>query len=141
MADLDPLIRVRRHAIEQKQKFLAELYRQAEAFIQQKHDLEQQMQKEKEAIQGMGVEMLGFFQHYAQTVKDRVAEIEVAQLQLERRINAAQDDMRDAFAELKKIEIIEDQRKEAERQEVLKKENKLMDEIGIEGFRRAQDDD
>ena len=30
MADLNPLIRVRRHVVEQKQKMLAELYRQAE---------------------------------------------------------------------------------------------------------------
>lgn len=30
MADLNPLIRVRKHTVEQKQKFLAELYRQAD---------------------------------------------------------------------------------------------------------------
>ena len=30
LANLKPLIRVRKHAVEQKQKFLAELYRQAE---------------------------------------------------------------------------------------------------------------
>ena len=30
MADLEALIRVRRHAVEQKQKILAELYKQAD---------------------------------------------------------------------------------------------------------------
>lgn len=136
MAELDPLIRVRKHTIDQKQKFLAELYRQSEELKQKKTDLENQMIKEKQAVDLIGFEMFGYFELFVKAAKEKIAENEDAQKKLEIRIQAAQDDMRDAFAELKKIEMIAEQRKEEEKKEILKKESALMDEIGIESFRR-----
>lgn len=141
MAELDSLIRVRTHAIEQKQKFLAELYRKAEELKQQRLDFIAQMQKEKENIQDMGMEMFVYYENYVKSAKERIAEIEVSEKQLDVRIVAAQDDMRDAFAELKKIEIIQEQRIAEEKAAQNKKESDLMDEIGIDGFRRLSEDD
>ena len=50
MADLHSLIRVRKHAVEQKQKFLAELYRQSEELTAQKQRFLDQLAEEKERI-------------------------------------------------------------------------------------------
>lgn len=141
MAELDPLIRVRKHAIDQKQKFLAELYRQSEELKQRKEDLENQMVKEKEAVDLIGFEMFGYFELFVKAAKEKIADNEESQRKLEIRIQAAQDDMRDAFAELKKIEIIAEQRNEEEKKEILKKESDLMDEIGIETYRRGVEED
>lgn len=140
MAELDPLIRIRKHTIDQKQKFLAELYRQAESLVQQKQDLEDQMVKEKEAMDSLGFDMFAYFENFIKSAKEKITSIELAQKQLEVRIKAAQDDMRDAFAELKKIELIQEQRKEAEKLEILKKDTALMDEIGISGFIRDKEE-
>lgn len=139
MADLNPLIRVRKHAVEQKQKFLAELYRQAEELQNQKKTLLGQLEEEREKVKDMGVEMLSYFGPYSQAVKERVADIDEGIAKLERRIAVAREDMREAFAELKKIEITQE-RREAEEQAALdKKDSADLDEAGIEGFRRKGD--
>lgn len=140
MADLDPLIRVRRHAIEQKQKVLAGLFRKAEDLAAQKAALLDQLETERRKIGEMGPEMAAFFGPYAESVKARVAGIDAEAEKLEVRIRVAQDDMREAFAELKQIEIVQERRNEEEKDEILRKEAAMLDEIGIEGFRRKDED-
>lgn len=141
MADLNPLIRVRKHAIEQKQKFLADLYRQSEALAEERKKILDQLELEKQKIADMGAEMLGFFGHYSESVKTRVEEIDQAAAKLEVRIRVAQDEMQEAFAELKKIELIQERRDEEEAEALLKKENQTLGEIGIDGFRRRAEEE
>lgn len=136
MADLDPLIRVRKHAVEQKQKFLAELYRQAEEMAAQKTTLETQLEQEREKTEVMDVQMLSYFGPYAEAVKGRIADIEDNINKLDTRIEIAREDMRAAFSDLKKIEITQARRDKEALKELEKKETAELDEIGIETFRR-----
>ena len=138
--DLGPLIRVQKHALDQKQKFLAELYRQAEEFESQKKNMLETLASEREKIGDMGVEMLAYFGPYADSVKARVKEIDQALETLNTRIDMAREDIRAAFAELKKIEITQENRENEERRATDKKESDELDEIGIEVFRRQQDE-
>ncbi len=138
--DLNPLIRVRRHALEQKQKFLAELYRQAEDYENQKATLLKNLEEEREKLSDMGPEMLAYFGPYSQSVKERVEEIEDAMKILNSRIDTAREDMREAFAEVKKLEITQNARDDEERAELEKKLSDELDEIAIEGYRRKQDE-
>ncbi len=138
MADLAPLIRVRKHEIEQKQKTLAEFYRQAEALKDQRDKLETQLAIEAEKTKDMPKEMLGFFEPYAVSVRAQVEEIDEDRKKLEACIKMAQDDMRDAFAELKKIEIIDERRAEEALAELDKKDADELDETAIDGFRRGE---
>ena len=138
MADLNPLIRVRKHAVEQKQKFLAELYRQAEELENQKTTLEKQHAIEQEKVKELGVEMLSYFGPYSEAVKDRVEEIEASLVKLNARIDVAREDMREAFAELKKIEVTQERREEEEQAEIDRKETQELDEVALETFRRKQ---
>lgn len=140
MADLKPLIRVRKHAIDQKQKFLAELYRQSEELENHKTALENQLAEEREKIQELGPEMLVFFGAYAEGVKTRIEEIIEDKSRLETRIQIAQDDMKEAFSELKKIEIIQDRRELENKQEEDRRDSTLMDEIGITSYLRQSDE-
>lgn len=145
MAELDPLIRVRRHAVEQKQKFLAELYRQADELEGQKQNLlrkfneEQKKMSEMNEVLNMGPGM-SYFGAYSDAVHDRVKEIEGQIVKLEARIEVAREDMRRSFAELKKIEITAENRKDEEAREIKHKEDSTLDEIAIEGFRRKSED-
>ena len=136
MAKLDGLIRVRKHALDQKQKFVAELYRQAEELENQKVTLLTTLEEEREKVDEMGVEMLSYFGPYSKAVKERVQDIDEAASTLETRIEIAREDMREAFAELKKIEITKQNRDDAEEKAINKKESDELDEIAIEGFRR-----
>jgi len=138
MADLNPLIRVRKHVVEQKQKFVAELYRQADEMEGQKATLLTQLDEEQEKIQEMGVEMLSYFGPYSEAVKERVVEIDDGMKVLEARIQIAQEDMREAFAELKKVEITQERREDEEEKARNKMESAELDEIAIEGFRRKR---
>ena len=138
MTDLDPLIRVKKHALEQKQKFLAELYRQAEEMQGQKQALLSQMEKERETVNALGVEMLSYFGPYSDAVKDRVEDIDDAVAKLDKRIEMAREDMREAFAEMKKIEMTQEAREAEEAKAQAKKESDELDEIAVEGFRRKQ---
>ncbi len=136
MADLSGLIRVRKHAVEQKQKFVAELYRQSEELANQKTTMLSQLDEEREKIQEFGVEMLSYFGPYSEAVKERVVEIDDASGVLEARIEIARDDMRKAYTELKKIEITQGRREDEAEKAINKKESAELDEVGIEGFRR-----
>lgn len=138
MADLNPLIRVRKHIVEQKQKFLAELYRQAEELESQKETMLAQLEEEQEKVKDMEVEMLSYFGPYTDAVHDRVEEIDEARATLEKRIELAREDMREAFAELKKVEITQERREEEEEKELNKKESNELDEAGLDSFRRRQ---
>lgn len=138
MADLEPLIRVRKHTVEQKQKFLAELYRQSEELETEKKSVLERLEVEREKVKEMQVEMLSYFGPYTDAVKERVSEIDEQRGNLETRIEIAREDMREAFAELKKIEITQERREAEEEAEISKKESDELDEIGLEIFRRQQ---
>ena len=140
MADLNPLIRVRKHALEQKQKFLAELYRQAEELENQKKTLLDQLEEERTHVKELGVEMLSYFGPYSEAVKERVKDIDDAAGKLSVRINIARADMRETFAEFKKIEMTQERREKAERDERERKEARDLDETALEGFRRKTSD-
>lgn len=135
---LDPLIRVRRHVVEQKQKFLAELYRQAEELETQKATMLRQHQEEQEKIKTMDVDMLSYFGPYSEAVKERVAEIDGAIGTLEARIDIAREDMRESFSELKKIEITQENRQKEIADELRKKEDQVLDEVALDNYRRKQ---
>ena len=47
MADLDSLIRLRKHAVDDKQRVVAQLYREAENLEKQKKVIQEQMAHEK----------------------------------------------------------------------------------------------
>ena len=140
MADLDPLIRVRKHVIDQKQKFLAELYRQAEEMDNQKNTMLDQLDIEQEKVKEMGVEMLSYFGPYTKAVKERVSDIDEALVTLDTRIEIAREDLREAFAELKKIEITQERREDEETKEQNRKDSNELDEVGLEIFRRNQEE-
>lgn len=136
MADLNPLIRVRRHIVEQKQKFLAELYRQTEELQGKKQNLQTELAEESEKTRSMGAEMLSYFGSYATAIKTRIRKTIDAINKLETRIDVAREDMREAYAELKKVEITQERREAEEQKEIAGKEADELDEIGIESYRR-----
>lgn len=136
MAKLDSLIRVRKHTVEQKQKALAALYKKAQDLKDERDELEAQHAIESEKVRTMDADYLSYFGAYSKRVHVQIESIDKAREKMENRIKLAQEDMRDAFAELKKVEIIHERRK-AEEQAVLdKKEAGELDEMAIDGHRR-----
>ncbi|MGH1378180.1 MAG: hypothetical protein ACRBB3_05095 [Alphaproteobacteria bacterium] len=141
MAKLDPLIRVRKHTIEQKKKFLASLYAKDEELKEQEDTLKTQLAIETEKAKDLGAEMMGYFGAYADSVSVQLEELAVVRQHMEDRIKIAQDDVRNAFADLKKIEIIDERRKADILADMDKRESIEIDEIAIDMFMRNNDND
>lgn len=141
MADLNPLIRLRKYRVEEKQKALAELFRQTELLEARKRILLGDMEREQAiAENSSNVEDMVAFAAYAARVYAGIEKLDIQIARLEPRILKAQDEMREAFSEQKKAEIIQEQRDKEEEAARAKKENTNLDEIGVEVFRRKRED-
>lgn len=140
MADLDPLIRVRKYEVEQRQKFLADLYAQEETLRTQKQKMLDDLAHEEASLEGLGVEMLTYFSHYKESVLERIDDIDESLKTVAQRIQIAREAVRDAFAEFKKIEITDAARKAEILAELEAKESKMFDDIALQTFRKQQDD-
>jgi flagellar export protein FliJ len=141
MADLTALIRLRKYKVEEKQKALADLFREAERFeavikgLQTQKDQERALAEEKNDY-----ETLTAYTLFAERVKGQIEFLQLGLSKVNSRIVVAQDAMREAFGELKKIEIIQENREAEEAKAELQRDSKTMDEIGLQGFMRAKED-
>lgn len=140
MANLKSLIRLRKHRIDEKQKALADLFRQVEALEARKKSLLETLAHERKIMEESGsLETLAFFGRFSDGIKKNVERIDSDLKKLEVRIQIAQDDIREAFADMKRIEIVQGVREKEEASKQLVKENAELDAIGIEGFRRKDE--
>lgn len=142
MANLKSLIKLRRHNVDEKQKVLAELYRQIEIIENNKQILLDRLREERAVLDNTGtLEMYAYFGRFSQNIHRSLERMNEEKQKLEIRIQIAQDDVREAFANMKRIEIVQTEREKNEKKEQADKETREMDEIGIEGFRRQRDED
>ncbi len=142
MADLDPLVRYRKHGVDEKRRILAELYQQAEKLERQKTAIEEQVEEETKLAEGMATaEASAYLGRYLEGARTKIETLNGHIRQMEIRIAVAQEDMRTAFAEMKKVEITQRNRKDKEKAAEKKKEDQELDEVAIENYRRRQKDD
>lgn len=140
MADLNPLIRLRKFRVEEKQKVLAELFRQAELLETRKRVIVEEVAHEQVVAENSGrVEDLIAFAAYSSRMVSELDRLDGQLKKLDLRIAKAQEDMREAFSEQKKAQIIQERRDAEEQAERDAKDSKNLDEIGIEVFRRQSD--
>lgn len=140
MADLASLIRLRRHAIEEKQKVLAEIFRKVEMLELRKEDLLDRLDKERKALdENLNLETRDYYGRFEGVIRGDVERLDGELKTLETRVQIAQEEVRSAFADMKRVEIVHKRRQAEEVQELQTKESKELDEIGIEGFRRKDE--
>jgi flagellar export protein FliJ len=138
MTKLDGLIRVQKHRVDEKQKILARLYREQEEIEQKKQDLIDQVESERQVAASMQQDVLTqlAFARFSDNAKKTLEQIEGQINTIRMRVSLAQEDIRKAFEDMKKTEIVDQNRQEAEQKAATKKENTELDEIGIETHRR-----
>jgi len=140
MANLKSLVKLRKFVVEEKQKVLAELYRQVEVIEGSKNTLIERLRREREALgQDSPLEMFAYFGRFSQNIQRMIERLNLEKSKLETRISIAQEDVREAFANMKRIEIVQKTRDRRDRQEADDKEHKEFDEIAIDGFRRKEE--
>lgn len=139
MANLDPLIRLNKFQLEEKQRALSELYARVEKLETDKRAILDSVESEKQALDDMThLSAMTSFMAYVQRTKTEIGLINDQISSLEIKITRAVDEMREAFGELKKIEITRDRRLEEIQKENLKREDALFSEIALEIYRRSK---
>lgn len=137
MANLYGLIRLRRYTVEEKQKLLSSLYREAEALIAERRALEDQLEREREiAMSEATPDASADYGRYAENVRKKIGKFNEGIRKIEVKIDVAQEDVRAAFADMKKVQIVQRTREEEEQRAQDEKESATLDDIAIEGFRR-----
>lgn len=141
MANLEPLIRLRKYEVDEKQRFIAKLYAEAEKIYGHKQRMLDEVARERNYVdESDDPQVITGFLSYQGLMKKRVALVNHEIGRIEARIDAARDDLRDEFIELKKVEIIHARRLERMRKAIAKMESDMFDAIAIDGFiRRLKD--
>lgn len=140
MANLKPLIKLRKFQVEEKQKVLAALLREVEKFEGKKREILISIKEERKiAEESDDYETQAAYRLYAERAREQVRLYDGEINKYNFLIQKAQEDMRDAFAEQKKIEIIQEQRELEEEREETRRDNDRMDEVGLTGFVRKND--
>jgi flagellar biosynthesis chaperone FliJ len=142
MARLDPLIKLRRQQVEEKQRFLASLYREQDTHQAHKDQYLMHLTREQALIETdpHNLEARTWYLTYMARVQDEIAKIDAVMAKLETRIMIARDEVRTAFAEFKKIEITDRVRRDRMRRDQDAREVRDLDDIALEGYRRTQED-
>jgi flagellar FliJ protein len=138
MADLKPLIRLHKHELDEKRQALAALYGDMAILERERQALEEAFEKEKRAIAETG-DIHFTFAQYTETVRRKKQALNDLEAVLEKKIEQAKDAMMETFSELKKYEMTQAERERLEAEERRIREGKIMDEIGLEGFRRKEE--
>ncbi len=140
MADLESLIRLRRHNVDEKQKILADIYREVEIYEGQKEELRERLQRERNALdENLDLETREFYGRFEGVIREKIDKINVKLATLQTRLNLAQEEVRAAFADMKRVEIVNERRIDEQRRNRDAKDAAQMDDIGIEGFRRKEE--
>jgi hypothetical protein len=106
-----------------------------------KQTLIERLRHEREVLDKSGtLEMYAYFGRFSQNIQRMLERLNVEKKKLEMRIVVAQDDVREAFANMKRIEIVQREREREEQKEQDRKETRELDEIGLDGFRRKEEE-
>lgn len=135
MRNRDSLIRLHRFQVDEKRRKLAELELMAQEFRARERELEAQVQAEQKKA---GISDVAHFAYpmFAKSVIRRRQNILASIEGIERQLDSAKEELSDAFRELKKYEVIEDNRKRKVRKTAMHVEQTQLDEIALGIHRR-----
>lgn len=122
------LIRYYEWQVDDRRKVLGELFSSVDILDQQEEALTVSSSVEQVRAVDMEVGAVSF-PGFAQGVIEKRNRIHILRMELEEKIQEAQDALQEAYQDLKKIEIMEARRKEAEAQEAERREQAELDEI------------
>ena len=118
---------------------MADLFRKAEVLEDRKRDLQERLKKERAVLEeNPELETITFYGPFESAMKQDIERLTEGIKKWDVRIQIAQDDVRNAFAELKRVEIVDRRRKKEAAAKQKTKEAMELDEIGIEGYRRRE---
>jgi flagellar protein FliJ len=135
MKGLPNLIRLHRWRLDEKRRDLAELERLADDLKNRARNLEEEIRSEQNTAKGSTEAAFGYA-NYAQAAIARRAKIAATMAEVKSQIAAAAAEVTAQFQELKRLEIAQTHREQAERQRMAKAEQAMYDELGLSSHQR-----
>lgn len=136
--DLHALIRLHQYRVDDKRRSLGELLGEVAHLEQQGEDLEREIVSEQEVANSAPDSVGMFYGEYATAAVKKREDISQAIRGVEDKIEVAQEEMRVEFKDLKVFEISQEERDEIAAMEARKAEQAILDEMGLELFRRRR---
>lgn len=137
MKGLGTLVRARQRELDDKRRALGELQDQADGIIAARDALADEQQREAELALDSPDGGFGYGA-FLKASRMRDAAMQADLDGLAGRIEAARDEIADAFAEIKRFELIQAAQEERARKEAAKREQEELDELGLNVFRRNE---
>lgn len=138
MSSLKTVIRLHKWQLDEKRRALAELQNLRDRLLAERHRLEQEMLHEQQVARNDPVAAFGYAA-FARAALERGRRLQDSIAQVERQIAVASDEMAEAFQELKRYELAEEERVKREREKLRRREEAMLDETALVGFRRRQE--
>jgi flagellar protein FliJ len=134
---LATLIKLHRNKLDEMRKELALLLSARDQCIQHLEDLAREVEAEVKAAESQEAQFV--FQNYLKRAKQRRQRLLEIKRDAEEKITLLENAIQDEFTEVKKFEIMKE-RKDREAEELLsKREGERLDEMGIIGYHRRED--
>ncbi|AWK89209.1 flagellar export protein FliJ [Azospirillum thermophilum] len=140
MNSLKTVIRLHKLQLDEKRRVLAELQTLADRLKSEIERLKEEIAHEQQtAREDFSVSFT--YSNFAQAALERGRRLGESLAQVEAQIAVATDEMAEAFQELKRFELAEEERLKREREKQKRKESLMLDETALVGFRRRQQED
>jgi flagellar export protein FliJ len=137
MSALGSLVRVHNWALNEKRQTLAGLEELADKMRADLEDLEADLQSERCAAAG-SIEGTIAFPAFVAAALERRKKLRASIANIELAIESARAEVREAFEEVKKFELARDNDARRKREEVAKREQRELDELGVDMHRRKR---
>lgn len=135
MAGLKSIIRLRKHELDERRRVVTQLQAHLDNLEREEKRALEALEAEKRHAE-IDEETRAAFPNYNKRVQGKLKELRAEQEKVKLAVERAREELQDAFKELKTYEITEDNRQKRIEAEEKRKENQIMDDIGLEGFRR-----
>jgi flagellar export protein FliJ len=138
MKGIATLIKLRKRALDDLRRKMVSLESQKEQLQQSSAALNKELAYEMQQAKKQA-DMSGFFGGFAKRIQKRQEEIADEIRSLDLKITSLNDQITEAFAELKKFEIVQENAKRRADEEERRKETILMDEVAANQHRRKEE--
>jgi len=134
---LKTIIRLQKLQLDEKRRILAELQNLGDRLKAEIERLKEEIAHEQAtAREDFAVSFT--YANFAQAALERGRRLGESLAQVEAQISVATDQMAEAFQELKRFELAEEERLKREREKQKRKDAIMLDETALVGFRRRQ---
>ncbi|WP_448188394.1 flagellar FliJ family protein [Azospirillum sp. sgz301742] len=137
MSSLKTIIRLHKWQLDEKRRALSDLQNLHDRLCMELARLREEVRREQEAARTDQAVAFSY-PAFAKAARERDHRLQDSIAQVEQQIEAATEEMSEAFQELKRFELAEEERLKREREKIRRKEDAMLDETALVGFRRRQ---